>query len=315
MTTSNRSDPPRTAGAWPALPWEAWKETCATLHMWMQIVGKVKIELHPFLNQYWHSAFSVTARGLTTGTIPYRNGVFEVEFDFIDHNLAIRTSEGGRKMLPLVPRTVAAFYAEFMTSLKVIGIEVTINVMPVEVPDPVPFDQDQIHASYDADHVRRWWQIMWQTDRVLQRYRSTFVGKSSPVQFFWGSFDLSETRFSGKTATPPAGGPMFYRLSENQENAACGFWPGNPSAAGVTLGEPAFYAYIYPGPPGYEKATVRPSAAYYNTQLGEFILPYEAVRQSASPEQAILDFCESTYEAAANLAHWDRDALEQHEMA
>lgn len=309
MATNKLHNATQTTEAWPSLPWGEWKETCTTLHMWTQIVGKVKLELHPFLNQLWQVAFHVTARGLSTGTVPYGNGVFEVEFDFIDHNLYIRTSEGGLKALPLVPRTVADFYEEFMGSLNALGIEVTINPLPCEIPDPIPCDQNRVHSSYDSEYACRWWRTLVQTDKVLQRYRSDFVGKSSPVLFFWGSFDLSETRFSGKPATPPNGAPRFFQLAENQENVACGFWPGNTSAAGVTLGEPAFYAYIYPEPPQFKEASVRPSSAYYHAELGEFILPYGEVRNSTSPEEAILDFFRSTYEAAANLAHWDRDAL------
>lgn len=306
------SNATRTTEAWPSLLWDEWKDTCTTLHMWTQIVGKVKLELHPFLNQFWQVAFRVTARGLTTGPIPYDDGIFEVEFDLTGHNLYIRTSEGGLKALPLVARTVADFYEEFMTSLSALGIEVAINPIPTEVPNPIPCDQDRVHSSYDPEYVHRWWRILVQTDKVLQGYRSDFVGKSSPVQFFWGSFDLSESRFSGRPATPPKGVPEFFQLAENQENVACGFWPGNVNVAGVTLGEPAFYAYIYPEPPGFKEASVGPGSAYYHPELGEFVLPYEAVRRSASPEQDILEFFRSTYEAAADLANWDRDALERH---
>lgn len=300
---------PQAAGSWAPLPWPEWKETCDTLHMWMQIVGKVKLELHPFLNQFWEVAFHITARGMTTGIIPSRGSAFDVEFDFIDHTISIRTSEGLRRVRPLEPRSVAEFYDMFMAELRAAGIGVTIDTMPVEVPAPVPFEKNRTDAAYDADAVHRWWHIQMQIDTVLQVYRSGFIGKSSPTQFFWGSFDLSETRFSGRPAPMPQG-PLYYRLAENQENFACGFWPGNPNAAGIVLGEPALYAYIYPEPAEFKAASVLPDAAYYHKELGEFILPYDAVRTSPAPEQAILDFCQSCYDAAATLAHWDRKTLE-----
>jgi hypothetical protein len=295
----------------PPLPLQAWNDTCDTLHLWMQIVGKVKLALAPFLNEWWHVAFHLTARGLTTGPIPSRDGIFEIEFDFVDHHLVVRTSEGRRTALALMPRSVADFYQHLMRALGVLGIACRINPLPVEVPNAIPLDTDQVHASYDPDYAHRWWLILTRTDRVLQQYRSSFVGKSSPIQFFWGSFDLSETRFSGRPATPPQGAPRFQQLAEDQENMACGFWPGNASASGVTLGQPAFYAYIYPEPPGFKEASVRPGAARYAEQLGEFILPYDAVRIAADPDAVVLDFLQSTYAAAANLARWDRAALER----
>jgi len=311
-TQLNRAgEPAGHHGRWPALPLEAWSETCDTLHMWMQIVGKVKLSLAPFQNQWWQVAFHPTARGLTTGPIPANGGVFEAEFDFVDHNLVVRTSDGRCKALALMPDSVSDFYHHVMNALRALGIECRINPRPVEVPDSIPFDLDREHASYDPDYVHRWWVIVTRTATILEQSRSSFVGKSSPILFFWGSFDLSETRFSGRPATPPAGVPRFAQLAENQENMACGFWPGNASASGATLGRPAFYAYIYPEPPGFKEASVRPREARYNEALSEFILPYEAARQADSPDRAIRDFFDSTYEAAATLAHWDRSLLER----
>jgi hypothetical protein len=279
--------------------------------MWTQIVGKVKLELAPFLNEYWQVAFHPTARGLSTGPIPAREGVFEIEFDFVDHNLIVRTSDGRSKVLALMPQSVADFYQHVMRALDVLGIECRINPRPVEVPDVVPFYADDAHASYGSDYVHRWWVILTRTATILEQYRSSFVGKSSPPQFFWGSFDLSESRYSGRPAPPPQGAPKFVRVAEDQENISCGFWPGNASASGVTLGQPAFYAYIYPEPPGLKEASVRPGAAGYDEKLGEFILLYEDARRADSPERAVRDFFESTYEAAATLAGWDRDVLER----
>ncbi len=293
---------------WPSLALDQWKATRDTLHMWTQVVGKVKLALAPFLNEWWEVTFAVTARGLTTSTIPWGNEVFEVNFDFIDHNLRILTSGGAVKELPLMPRSVADFYGEFMTALREFGIEVNIDRRPVEVENGIPFDEDQVHNAYDADAVHRWWRILVQVERVLETYRSSFVGKSSPVQFWWGSFDLSETRFSGRPA-PEREWPKGYRwmrLAMDQEHATCGFWSGSGS-----IQEPAFFAYTSPEPLGFRSMAVRPDPAFCELQLGEFILRYEDVRRTASPEQAILDFFESTYEAGATLAQWDRAALER----
>jgi Family of unknown function (DUF5996) len=308
MAESNRGLNER----WPALPWDAWNDTCETLHMWMQIVGKVKLGLAPFLNEWWQVAFHLTARGLTTGPIPFRDGVFDVEFDFVDHHLVVRTSDGRRTALALMPRSVADFYQHFMRALGALDIACRITPLPVEVPGAISFEADQVHAAYDPEYAHRWWLILTQIDGVLQQCRSSFVGKSSPIQLFWGSFDLNETRFSGRPATPPQGAPRFMQLAEDQENMACGFWPGNPSASGVTLGQPAFYAYCYPEPPDFKKASVRPGAAHYDERLGEFILLYEDARRSGDTTRALRDFLESTYDAAATLAHWDRSLLERH---
>jgi hypothetical protein len=309
------STPTRPSGTlptvWPSLPYAAWKETCTTLQLWTQIVGKVQLALTPFLNEWWNVAFHLTARGMTTGLIPYRDRAFEMRFDFIDHNLSIDTDAGATKRLSLVPRTVAAFYAELMGALQALDITVAINPVPCEVPNPIPCDVNETHAAYDAAYVTRWWRIQLHIARVLQVHRSSFAGKSSPIQFFWGSFDLNHTRFSGRPAPVPQGMPRFFQLAEDQENVACGFWPGNPNFAGVELGEPAFYAYIYPEPVGFKSAPVRPDAAHYDARLGEFILPYEDVRRAAEPERVLLEFFQSTYAAAADLAGWDRAVLER----
>ena len=296
--------------AWPPLAYDEWKNTLDTLHMWTQIVGKVKLELSPFLNEWWQVAFALTARGMTTGLIPYRGRAFQVDFDFVDHNVFIRTDDGGTKALALVPRTVADFYRDFMDTLEAIGIDVTINPVPSEVPNPISCDQNRVNQSYDPDPVARWWRVQVRTESVLQRYRSTFVGKSSPIHFFWGSFDLNHVRFSGRIAPAPEGAPRFFQIAEDQENVACGFWPGNPNAAGVTLGEPAFYSYVYPAPDGYRDASVLPASAYFDQTLGEFVLRYEDVRRAKSPEDDLLSFFNSTYEAAADLAGWPRKELE-----
>lgn len=301
-------------GDWPALPYKEWKDTLDTLHMWTQIVGKVKLELSPFLNQWWEVGFTVTARGLTTATIPApvaagagaRHRIFQVDFDFIDHRLDILVSDGASRSLPLVPRSVAAFYREFMAALEQLGLRVPIATRPVEVEDTIPFDQDTVHACYDADSVTRWWRILLQADRLLQKHRTTFVGKSGPVLFWWGSFDLSETRFSGRPAPERKWPTRWMALGADQEQASAGFWPGSGKVQ-----EPAFFAYTYPEPAGCRDAAIQPDAAFYHPDLSEFILPYDKVRKAAHPDQMVLDFFRSTYEAGAALAGWDRAALER----
>jgi len=294
------------AERWPALPYEAWRDTCQTLHMWTQIVGKVRMELSPFLNHWWHVTLYVTPRGLTTSAIPYRGGTFDVTFDFIEHNLFMRTSEGTTKALPLVPRSVAAFYREFMDCLRALGIEVTINTLPSEVQNPIRCDIDEVHASYDPLYAQRFWRILAQTATVMQRYRSPFLGKSSPVHFFWGSFDLAVTFFSGRRVPERPGVPRFAREDTTYEQISCGFWPGNDR-----FPEPAFFAYTSPAPPGLSAAGIRPQEAFYSPDMGEFLLRYDDVRNASSPEQALLEFFQSTYEAGATLAQWDREALER----
>ncbi|HEX6477647.1 MAG TPA: DUF5996 family protein [Ktedonobacteraceae bacterium] len=291
---------------WPLLPLDAWKKTYETLHMWTQVVGKVKLELCPFLNQWWEVGFPVTARGLTTSLIPSPTGAFQVTFDFINHNLSLLTSDGKRKNLALMPRSVADFYQHFMTALNALGIQVKINTMPSEVENPIPFEQDHTHNSYDPEYVNRWWRILVQVDKLFQQYRSYFIGKSSPVLFYWGTFDLAESRYSEKRATPPPGANRIVRLSENQETIESGFWPGSGKVQA-----PAFYSFTYPKPAGLENTLIHPNAAQYNTDMGEFILLYEDVRKATSPERALLEFFQSTYEAGATLAHWNRQGLEQ----
>ncbi len=301
----NTSESDRVA-LWPALPYEEWRDTCQTLHMWTQIVGKVRMELSPFLNHWWHVTLYVTPRGLTTSAIPYHGRTFEVTFDFIEHNLFILTSDGTTKALPLIPRSVAAFYREFMACLHALGIEVTINTLPSEVQNPIRCDIDEVHASYDPVYAERFWRILVQTDAVMQRYRSPFLGKSSPVHFFWGSFDLALTFFSGRRAPERPGADRMTREAYSHEVISCGFWPGDDR-----FPAPAFYAYTSPEPPGLKTASIRPATAFYSQELGEFLLRYDDVRSASSPEQALLEFFQSTYEAGARLAQWDREALER----
>ncbi len=291
---------------WPALPYADWKPTYATLHMWTQIVGKVKLELTPFLNEWWNVTFMVTARGLTTATIPFGQRVFQVEFDFIEHRLSIHVSDGRSTSMPLVARSVADFYQEFMTTLESLGIQVKINTHPVEVDDGIPFEEDRVHAEYEPLYVHRWWRILVGVSRVLERYRTPFVGKSSPVQFWWGSFDLATTRFSGRPAPSRQWPARWMELGGDQEQSMAGFWPGNDK-----LPEPAFVAYTFPEPPGCRTAAIYPDAAFFHPDLAEFILPYEKVRLADDPDQTILDFYRNTYEIGATLAGWDRAALER----
>jgi hypothetical protein len=290
---------------WPALAYAEWKDTYATLHMWMQIVGKITLAQAAPLNHCWGVAFRVTARGLTTPLLAHGNRAFTIEFDFVHHRLLVTTTDGHEWVLPLVPRSVAEFYAELMAILRDMKLPVRIWPMPVEIPSPIRFDEDTVHASYDPEYANRFWRILVQADRVFNTVSCRFVGKRSPVHFFWGSCDLAVTRFSGRPA-PPREGPAFMRAAYSHEVISHGFWPGS----GPVL-EPAFYAYAVPEPEGLKTAAIAPAEAYYHAELGEFILPYEAVRQSSSPDQAITQFVESTYAAAATLGKWDRQALEQ----
>jgi len=295
-----------TAELWPLLPYEAWKETYDTLHMWTQIVGKVRMELTPLVNHWWNVTFYLTARGLTTSPIPYRSRTFEVDFDFIDHNLFIQTSEGISKAMPLIPRSVADFYREFMEALRSLNINVTINTLPSEVTNPIRCDEDVVHASYDPEYANRFWRILVQSDKVFKAFRSQFIGKSSPVQFFWGSFDLAVTRFSGRRAPERPGADRMTREAYSHEESTCGFWPGDDR-----FPAPAFYSYTYPEPPGLKEVSIYPGQAFYSPELSLFILRYDDVRNSGEPEKTLMDFLQSTYEAGANLAHWDREALER----
>ncbi len=290
---------------WPELPYEAWRDTYATLHMWTQIVGKVALATAPPLNHGWGVSLHVTARGLTTAVLPYRGRGFTIAFDFIDHLLVVSRSDGRVETLPLVPTSVADFYRKLMRLLADMALDVRVWPMPVEIPSPIRFDHDTEHRSYDREYAHRCWRIVASIERVFTASRCAFVGKSSPAHFFWGAFDLAVTRFSGRPA-PSREGPAFMREAYSHEVISHGFWPGGPP-----LPEPAFYAYAVPEPAGLKDALVQPEAAYYHAELGEFVLPYEAVRTSASPEQAIRDFIETTYDRAATLAGWDRAALDR----
>jgi Family of unknown function (DUF5996) len=291
---------------WPALSLPSWSDTLATLHMWTQIVGKVRLALTPLVNQWWNVPLYVTSRGLTTSRIPYHEKAFELWFDFLAHRLVLETTEGTIKSLPLKPRSVADFYQECMSMLRSAGIEVKIWHMPVEIPDPIPFDEDRVHASYDAASVEKFWRILLTIDPVFQQFRAGFIGKASPVHFFWGSFDLAVTRFSGRRAPERPGADRITREAYSQEVSSVGFWPGSGE-----IQDAAFYSYAAPQPEGFSKIKVRPQAAFYHPQLGEFLLMYDDVRRAESPSQTLLDFCQSTYEAAANLGKWDREQLER----
>jgi hypothetical protein len=298
------------ASGWPSLPFGEWRETCATLHMWTQVVGKVRLALAPRVNHWWQVPLYLSARGLTTSPVPYVERTFQVDFDFLDHKLSVETSDGSSREMRLAPRTVADFYGEFMSSLRSLGLEVKIWTTPVEVANPVPFEKDEAHASYQPEYANRFWRALVQAERVLQKFRSRFQGKCSPVHFFWGSFDLAVTRFSGRPAPPHPGTPgvadSITREAYSHEVSSAGFWPG-----GDALPEPIFYAYAYPEPEGFKEFAVRPTGAYYNTDFREFVIPYEAVRSAADRDGALLDFLQTTYEAAAETGHWDRAALER----
>ena len=291
---------------WPALPLDSWKDTCATLHMWTQIVGKIRMRFTPLVNHWWNVPLYVTARGLTTALVPYNGRAFELRFDFIGHQLVLETSDGMQKALSLSPRPVADFYRDCMAMLHSAKIDVSIWKMPVEVPAPIPFDQDRLHASYDAAAVEKFWRILLSANAVFEQFRSGFVGKCSPVHFFWGSFDLAVTRFSGRRAPAKPTADAITREAYSHEVSSVGFWPGGGGVAG-----PAFYSYMAPEPQGLRDAKILPDTAHYNTDLGEFILMYDDVRASVSPSAALLAFCQSTYEAGARLGNWDRSALER----
>lgn len=295
---------------WPPLPFDAWKDTCATLHMWLQIVGKIRAARGPWINHSWHVPFYVTARGLTTSPIPDGRRSFQIDFDFIDHELQIRTSDGATRSSRLEPRSVADFYRDVFSQLAALGIDVAIHAVPNEVVDAIPFEEDQVHAAYDAEYAHRFWLALVQADRLFKQFRGRFIGKCSPVHFFWGSPDLAVTRFSGRTAPEHPGGiphcpDWVTRDAYSHEVSSCGFWAGSEA-----MPYPVFYAYAYPEPPGYADRRLRPAEAHYDGVFREFILPYEAVRQSPAPDETVLAFLQDSYEAAADLGRWDRTALE-----
>ena len=296
---------PRT-DTWPALPYAEWRDTLATLHMWTQIVGKIRLVQSPRVNHFWQVPLYVSARGLTTTAIPHGTRNFEIEFDFIAHRLSIRTSDGETRQLELAPRSVADFYRELMQTLDSLGLAVKIRAVPDELPNPIPFADDHEHASYDPEYANRHWRILAHADRVFKEFRARFIGKVSPVHFFWGSFDLAVTRFSGRPAPPREGADAITREAYSHEVISHGFWPGSGN-----IQMPAFYSYAAPEPAGFAQTPISPAAAFYNPETGGFILPYDDVRRADEPERMLSEFLQSTYEAAANLAKWDRAALER----
>lgn len=296
---------------WPEIPLANWIDTCTTLHLWTQVVGKIRLARAPMVNHWWQVALYVTCRGLTTSPIPYGARTFQIDFDFIDHTLKLQTSNGEREAFPLAPRTVADFYAEVMGRLAKLGLATRIWTTPVEISDVIPFEHDRTHAAYEPEYVTRFWRILVQAERVLTRFRSGFLGKVSPVHFFWGSFDMAVTRFSGRVAPKLAGnspnlGAWVMQEAYSHEVSSAGFWPGNGG-----FGKAAFYSYAYPEPERFARASISPADAYYDESLGQYILPYDAVRQATSPDDDLMRFLVSTYEAAADLGHWDRSALER----
>ncbi len=303
MTNPENVDRPE---CWPALPLDSWRETCATLHMWTQIVGKVRLRLTPLVNHWWNVPLYVNARGLTTSNIPDGERSFELRFDFVAHRLVLECCDGLVKELPLRPMAVADFYRDFMEMLRSAGVEVSIWHMPVEIPNPIPFDEDRVHAAYDAERVETFWRILLSVDAVFHKFRSGFIGKASPVHFFWGSFDLAVSRFSGRRAPQRPGADLITREAYSHEVSSVGFWPGSGD-----MSSPAFYSYAAPEPQGFKQAMARPDAARYDAGLGEFLLLYDDVRKAESPSAALLEFCQSTYDAAADLGKWDRDSLER----
>jgi len=299
------------ADAWPDLPYAAWKDTRDTLHLWTQIVGKIRLAQTPWLNHSWHVTLYVTARGLSTGPMPHGAREFEIEFDFIDHVLWMRLSDGRVRQLMLKPMAVGEFYVEVLAALRGLSLDIRIDGRPNEIPDAIPFREDRVHAAYDRDYANRFWRVLLRTHHALSRFRTAFLGKVSPVHFFWGSFDLAVTRFSGRGAPRHPGGvpALPDRVAQeaySHEVSSAGFWPGG----GGPIEYPAFYSYAYPAPAGFAAAKVRPAQAFFSEQLGEFLLPYDAVRTAPDPDAALMDFLQSTYAAAADLAKWDRAALD-----
>lgn len=303
---------------WPALPLEEWGETYATLHMWTQVIGKICLAQTPLVNHWWNVPLYVTSRGLTTSAMPYGERTFEINFDFVDHRLLINCDDGAIDGLALEPRSVADFYREVMRALGRLGIEVKIWPVPVEVENPIPFAQDEEHAAYDAEYAQRWWRILVRANRVFEEFRALFVGKCSPVHFFWGSFDLAVTRFSGRRAPAREGADPITREAYSHEVISHGFWPGRRASGAVeraasdgSISAPAFYSYTAPEPAGLKEARIRPAPAFYSREMSEFILLYDDVRRASAPEQVLTEFLQSTYEAGADLAQWDRAVLER----
>jgi uncharacterized protein DUF5996 len=297
--------------AWPSLPLEAWSDTCATLHLWTQIVGKIRLAQSPWINHSWHVTLYVTARGLTTSPIPYGTRTFQIDFDFIDHRVVVQSSDGGVAGVALQPQSVAAFYRRLMEEMAKLDLRVDIQKRPNEVADPIRFDRDEAHRAYDREYAKRFWRVLVQADRIFKTFRARFIGKCSPVHFFWGAPDLAVTRFSGRRAPDHPGGipnlpDWVTREAYSHEVSSCGFWPG-----GGSVPYAAFYSYGYPEPPGFSQADVRPTAAFYSNELREFLLPYDVVRESDSPDDTLLAFLQTTYEAAANCGKWDRGSLER----
>jgi Family of unknown function (DUF5996) len=305
MGTSARL-PATTAVDLPPLVLSEWQATYDTLHMWTQIVGKVRLEQCPMMNHWWGVAFYVTANGLTTSPIPYANGTFDVRFDFIEHKLVIETSGGDIRELKLEPQSVAEFYRKFMAALHDLGIDVHIYTMPVEFPNPIPFEKDDVHTAYDAEAVGRFWRILQWNDAVFKEFRAQFIGKASPVHFFWGSFDLAVTRFSGRPAPPRPDADPVTAEAYSHEVSSAGFWPGGSGVEGA-----AYYAYAAPEPPGFAEYKVKPEKAFYHPQLREYLLMYDDVRRADNPKAVLMEFLQATYDAAANLGKWDREALER----
>jgi hypothetical protein len=303
--TTSRDEP------WPGLPLEAWRDTCATLHMWMQIVGKIRLVQCPWVNHSWHATLYVTSRGLTTTPIPYGVRTFQIDFDFVDHHLSVYSSDGRVSTIPLRPQSVATFYKQLMRELVELDLHVKIKTKPNEVAEAIVFERDEHNASYDPDYANRFWRVLVQTDRILKQFRARFIGKCSPVHFFWGAPDLAVTRFSGRPAPEHPGGvpnlsDVVAREAYSHEVSSCGFWPGSGAVP-----YPAFYSYAYPEPSGFREALVKPEAAFYSAELREFVLPYDAVREATSPDDSLLAFFQTTYEAAADLGGWGRESLER----
>jgi hypothetical protein len=292
--------------AWPSLPLEEWEDTRATLHMWTQVVGKIRLAQTPLVNHWWNVPLYVTARGLTTSAMPYEDRSFQIDFDFISHRLLIECSDGSTSSLALAPVAVADFYEQVMRALRDLGIKVNIWTMPVEIENPIRFEEDRQHASYDAEYANCFWRILVQAEKIFTDFRARFIGKVSPVHFFWGSFDLAVTRFSGRPAPERPGADPITREAYSHEAISHGFWPGGGPVKG-----PAFYSYTAPEPAGLKEAAIRPASAFYSHDLSEFLLMYDDVRKAPSPEGALMEFLQSTYEAGADLAKWDRRALER----